>query len=383
MSTAYYGVPASTYSDLGRYAFTTAPDTSGQNTGNMTSVLDTSVIKVAKFELYRLQLSVSNAVALGQTPQVVQQATPTLFVNSVSSIGTLNFPNNTTLGNTVVLLTAGYAGGNIPGTATAVVLNGLADNWGTVPLTQTGDGINASPVTTIWADPDCGVSGNQVLATVASVNGTSAMWAYEFAGGVKSSSMLSVVDIGTGAVADNVSPVNSLSTPVGTTTIANDIAFGVASWGGTVPVSANTAALQPTGWTFTLNQGGVTSMKAVSAYTIQPSALQPLVFSTDIGTLTEGASASVAAFLPGTSGGFSANTASYKVLIDNQVWDTNVTNAGSGFTYDLQHPVYLNQGQQISILWTDLPSSAFSKFATFFTVGAWFRYDPTIPGNQT
>ena len=115
------------YQDLGQYQFITSGDTTGLNVGNLTSTLDTSSIKMAKFEMYRLVIGVSAVPSIADIPVVVQSTRNQITVDATSL--TLTFSNATRVGNTIVVCIGEGASSDA---VSGVTLGGSADNFGVV-----------------------------------------------------------------------------------------------------------------------------------------------------------------------------------------------------------------------------------------------------------
>lgn len=373
----------SSYSNLGQFAFTTAADQTGMNAGNITSVLDTGLFKAARFELYRLVIGAASIPSAGQTPMVVQTAT-----GRAASLTTLNltFPANTTAGNLIVVGVASWGDSANP-VVSAVTLGGSADNFAVVPSTSTANNLPNVGSTSLWADPKCAGGSGALVVTASTGSGNHPNligFAWEVSGVVANAAVATVTD--TSASSTLSGGGTSLAAAGHATTAANDILFAVSSgqlfstdslsWNGalnelgnqgpfTISGQANGFIFGNAGYTLIAANGGGTS-ETVS------------VTHADGGYLTQ----SIGAFLASTASPAPA-TIPFKVMVGAKTWDVQTTTAGVGYTYDPQNPMFLNQGEQISVLWTNLPSSIYSAYAKNFTVTGWFRYDPTLPGNTS
>jgi hypothetical protein len=366
----------SQYVNLGQYNFTTGPDVTGRNLGNMTSTFDTGVFKPSKFELYRLVVGVPSLPSAGQTPMVVQ-----LSGNYGLSLTTCNvtLPAATTVGNLIVVTIATWATGteSVNPAVSAVTLGGSADNFAAVS-TETGGLVS----TFIWADPKCGQASKNIAITCTGGSGTSPIieaCVYEVSGTLSTTSASTATD----TQASNFTSVTvaSLVTSSANTTQANDIVFTSA---GLYEGANESIALSLTNSTAGLFSGFEVSagnyVYSTSGYAVLPGSGASVTCTAsctpDNGYLTQ----SVAAFLPAASS-VAPSEIPFTVMIGAKTWDINQTTAGVGTTYDPQNTMFLNQGEQLNVLWTDLPSSVYSTYSSRFTVSAFFRYDPTLPGN--
>lgn len=361
------------YQNLGQFSFTTGPDLTGLNPGNMTSTLDTTTIKASKFELYRLVVGVNNIPSA--TPMIVQTGTATV---NAGTLLTATLSKNVSTGNMVVVAAA-----TSTGTITACTIGTNADNFAAIPSTAT---VNASSgnfsAVSMWADPGLAATGSVINATLGA-SSYGASYVYEISGVVTSTAIGTVKDF-SGSAGGNSSPASS---PAGVTSASEDIAIGVAAAGfgagGGSGATTNTTFSQPTTWTqqpVILPFGDDAMLMGISGYTLIPGTGSPGEYSinfTPSNSVNTTAQA-IAAFLSEEG---QTTALPFTVLVDNQTWDVSTTVPGVGFTYDPQNAMYLNVGQQLRVLWTSLPSSLYANYATNFVVTAFFRYDPALPGN--
>jgi hypothetical protein len=353
------------YIDLGPYKFTTAGDTTGLNPGNLTSMLDTGIIKMAKFELYRLVIGVSN---LGLGPIVVQTALGK--ADSASTPLDISFTNPTTPGNAIIVACATNQGG-VP---SGITIGGQADNFGAVSGTDLLFSGNDYTIET-WVDPDCTIAGTQLAITFTG-NGDYAAFAYEVSGLLKVTSAASITDTaetGTGGTSPQL-------TTGGVTTGSNDfvVGLGLVTANGLV-LSLATGVEPATGWTQSQQQqSSAGAYTVVSGYNTVQAAESAVEYGVGwTGSHTAGVN--FAAFF--SSAVNLPPSLPFTVALDSFIWDVNQTVAGVGYTYDVNKPMYINQGQRIAVLWTDLSTSAYKSVEGNFQITAWFRYDPTIPAN--
>lgn len=376
------GTPSS-YQYLGQYDFTTASDPTGFNPGNISSTFDTGILKPAKFELYRMVIGVPSIPSSGQTPMVVQTAE-----GSAGSLTTLNltFGKTTTKGNLIVVGVAGW-GDSFNPVVSAVTIGGAADNFAVVPNTSNTTSDDAM-TTSFWADPDSGTTGTAIAITATGGSGnhpTLIGFAWEVSGTSPVSSVASATDVS--AASQQYSPaVPSLTTGVSPATAAGDLAFAIA---GTVTAPSQSISYN----------GALTEQSPQGGFTVENINNQSSAVYGNGGYVSiplAGGSASQTVYcVSGDNARFSQSVAAFfaatatpapaeipfTIKVDSKTWDIQQTTAGVGYTYDLQQPMFLNQGQQLSVLWTDLPSGIYAAYAGQFTVTAWFRYDPTLPGN--
>lgn len=366
---ANYSIP---YQILGQYSFTTAGDQTGLNPGNLTSVLDTSSIKMSKFEMYRLVLGISTA-QLGTF--IVQSARAQ--VTDTSTVVNVSFPSPTTLGNTIVVLIA--CGSNSAPTVTSVTIGGAADNFGAI---SGAAGAAGSFNTFIWVDPNSATSSPQVTVTMnpgaGSMEGVS-VYAYEVNGLLKTNTASSVTDVSaTGSTAGATSVITSAVSTTNTSELAIGIALAATN---TLTLSLN--ATPSTGWTQALqfqNSGNAFApFTAISGYDVIPAANATVQYGASWSG-SQQALASVAVFFPSASN--LPGQVPFTVALDSQIWDVNQTVSGVGYSYDPHVPMYINQGQRIAVLWTSLPTAQYKSIASKLMVTAWFRFDPSIPANN-
>jgi hypothetical protein len=364
------------YQNLGQFNFTTAPDQTGLNPGNMTSTFDTGQFKPSKLELYRLVVGVPSLPSSGNTPMVVQLAGDD--INSLTTC-TVTLPKATTKGNLVVVAVATWANTANP-TVSGVTLGGSADNFASV-VSETGGNDNMN--TYIWADPDCGQSSATIVVTCTGGSGTGPIiqvLVWEVSGTLSTSSVSAATDVSASGYTSS-SAASLVTTSATSTTQANDIVFGVAGLyeGGsdtlslTLPNPEYYTAYQVSSGNYVYTNYGYTVLPAAGASVTCTASCTP-----DNGYFSQ----CLAAFLPAASSGGSSEIP-FKVMIGNKTWDINQTVAGVGYTYDPQNAMYLNQGEQLAILWTDLPASVYSAYSQSFTVTGSFRYDPSLPNNNT
>ena len=360
------------YQNLGQFNFTTAPDQTGLNPGNMTSTFDTGQFKPSKFELYRLVLGVPGLPSSGQTPMVVQAVEGRAA--SLTAL-TLTFPKTTTKGNLILVGVVTWGDTSNP-TVSAVTIGGAADNFAAVSGTSSTAG---NTNTVFWADVASAATGTAVAITATGGSGTHPNlmgFAWEVSG-------VTTADV-TGESFVATGQPFSLATNVSPTTAANDMVFAVAG--------TETAPSQTIGYSGALNEqtplggftvGGTnTAVYGNAGYAAVPNSNTApsqtiAITSGDFGFFAQ----SVAAFLAVQASPTPAEIP-FAVKIGNKTWDINQTTAGVGYTYDPQNAMYLNQGEQLTILWTDLPASIYNAYSQNFTVVGSFRYDPSLPNNS-
>jgi hypothetical protein len=375
----------SQYKNLGQFNFTTAPDQSGLNAGNMTSTFDTGTFKPAVFELYRLVIGVASIPSAGQTPMVVQVAEG--WAGSLTTLD-LTFPATTTKGNLIVVGVAGWGDTDNPAVS-GVTIGGSADNFAVVPSTSSIAISDNAMNTVLWADPDSATAGTAIVVTATSGSGTHPNligFAWEVAGTTATATVATATDV-TGTSRTVTTAVTSLVTSPPVTTAANDIVFAIAGTTGrpsqTITYGGAITEQTPQGGFTIENLNGLTEQVYGNAgYVLVPSSggstSQTVSFT---GSGSNGwFSQSVAAFFAATASP-APTEIPFTVMIGNKTWDIQQTTAGVGFTYDPQNAMYLNQGEQLNVLWTNLSSDIYGAYANNFTVTASFRYDPTLPGN--
>lgn len=368
------------YVDLGQYNFTTAADQTGMNPGNITSTFDTGVMKPAKFEMYRLAIGVPSIPSAGQTPMIVQATS-----GRAASLTTLalTFPATTTKGNLILVGVTGW-GDSVNPVVSAVTIGGSADNFAAVAGTSSSASAAASTV--FWADPASATAGTAIAITASTGSGTHPNligFAWEVSGAT-------TLDVS--AVSSNISGTfgaPSLATSLPITTAANDIAFAISgadiedfvsppapSYNGEITEYPSSQG------PFTVTSGGYTNSSIFSnaGYGLIPGIQGPSDFVISVSGADAFFTQSVAAFFASTAVPVPAEIP-FTVKVGAKTWDINQTVAGVGFTYDPQNTLLLNQGYQMSVLWNNLPSSIYSAYASNFSVSAWFRYDPSLPGN--
>jgi len=237
----------------------------------------------------------------------------------------------------------------------------------------------------LWADPDSADTGTAIAITATTGSGTHPNligFAWEVSGTTATSAVATATDVsGASRQGTQEYVLTTLTTNVSPTTAANDIVFAVA---GALTIPSQSASYNGT-LTEQAPQGGFTieSSDAVygnAGYTLIPSSA---------GSASQTISCSETAYFAQSVAAFFATVASpvpaeipFTVMIGAKTWDIQQTTAGVGFTYDPQNAMYLNQGEQLSVLWTNLPSSIYGAYASNFVVTASFRYDPSLPGNS-
>lgn len=360
-----------TYIDLGKHLFTTTPDQSGFNAGNMTSVLDTSTVNVPYFEVYRMMFNIASIPAA--LPAVQQVAS-----NQGTSATTLNinFAGNTVKNNLIVVSVGTVSGTGTNPAVSAVTLGAAADHFGSVNSVGGGADIFS---TYMWANPDCQETSKNVVVTMTGGTGADFQvlgYAYEIANTLLTTSATACADITETGTSGGATVASQQTSPIATTTHSSEIqvGFGVAGVLGT-----HTLALSATG-------AGWNSAPEISAVSGAGNTLAALASS--MVTASNGVPSSyglastpaaimnviLASFFPKAGSGAPA-AASFAVVIDGSVWDAQETTAGSAYTYDLHQPMYLNTGQSIQVLWA-LPAAQYGAFGQYFNCQAWLRYDP-------
>ena len=363
-----------TYVDLGQYTAKTGKDLTGQNIGNITSVLNLSAIQVPYFECYRLLIS--TPLVPGTLPAIVQ----TTSGSTLSSFATLNltFAKPTTVGNTIVVVTGSNASGTIP-SQSACTIGGAADHFGNIAgaTNNGGGGENAST----WVCPATTQASTAVVATFSGGSGNGSLfgYAYELSGCLNTTSATSAVDISGNATsgAGNVSVLNTTS---GTTASANDFFIGFQSefnatnnpamtTGTTTPAMTNLAQLAGSpapGFYFSaMSSWGLTG---IVGQTLKYNAMTSIA-----GNLT----APMLGLFP-AAGAAAGLTAPFTVTIDGKVWDNQTTVPGVGYTFPMQQPMCLNEGNTLQIFWPTLTAAQYATYSNLFSIQAWFRYDPSI-----
>ena len=201
-------------------------------------------------------------------------------------------------------------------------------------------------------------------------------YAYEVSGITQSTSVASVVDI---AQNGTVTGAATLATGTGTTTGVDDIAFGVAM-ASSSSLTMTLSGAQPAAWTQQPEQQNTGNPStAVAGFTVVPNSGTSVKYSTAwSGSLN--AVTSVVAFTSGTETSLPSSIP-YTVVLDSLTWDVNQTVAGVGFSYDPNQVMYVNQGQRLAVLWTNLPTALYTAYDNALACTAWFRYDPAIPAN--
>lgn len=361
-----------TYVDLGRYTFATGKDLTGQNIGNMTSVLDLSPITVPYFEMYRLVIATAGVP--GSLPALVQ-STSAQTLSSVTTL-TFAFPKATTVGNTIVVVTGVNASGTSP-TQSACTIGGIADHFGNIAAATSNPGFqNVST----WICPTTTQASTAVVATFTGGTGQGALfgYAYEISGALNTTSPAAAVDIA-GVANSGGANVATLTTGAGTTTSANDFFIGfssefnptnnpVMSTGTTTPSLTNLAQLAGSG-------GPGIYFSDLSSWGIAAGAGANLKYNS-MSTIAGNLGVSMVGLFPSAAAGAGLVTP-FTVLVDGKLWDNQVTTA-TGFTYNMQQPLSLNDGNNLQIFWTALAAAQYATYSGAFNIQAWFRYDPSI-----
>lgn len=362
------------YVDLGKYQFVTGADYTGLNAGNLTSVLQTSSLRIPYFELYRLLINTSQVPIPGALPVVVQQ-TPLATGTSLTALD-LAFPADTTAGNTVVVGVANSATVDNP-SVSGITLGGSADNFGVIGSAggAHGDGYSA-----LWVDPHTAEASTALVVTMTGGSGTilAGGMAWELSGMLDTSTPGDAWDF----FASNFTTdqaLSSLATPNEPGRTANDyqVGFGI----GYEDVSGFTLAGPPAPWSNVTSPVKVLSSGFWAGFI---GSSQQLGVAGSNTTWPVGVSSGLAHWSLSTAGLLPTATPpaaapfSFTVAIDGVTWDQEQTVAGVGYTYNIgQSPLYLNTGQTIQILW-DLPAATYAAYSGQFNITGWFRYDPSV-----
>jgi hypothetical protein len=362
------------YTDLGKYTFTTAADYTGFNPGNLTSVLDPAAIRIPNYELYRLLINTSAVPNPAALPSIVQ-VTPIVAGSSLTALD-LTFPAAVTEGNLVV---AGYGATAVTTDphVSGIELGGSADHWGKITAhDQSGD-------LELWADPSAAEASDAIA--IATTGGSGQVqtigMAWEIDGALDTSTPADCVDAWYQAYSYSQSP--SLATAGFATAAANDMMIGFGTGyagdgyggGGTFTIAqpqgfAATSYLQPALILGDSYGGGAGSYGLAGA--------KGSTVSYSMGAVSPGEAlwnVIAAAFLPSASPPGPV-ALPFTVAVDGVTWDSEQTTAGVGYTYTIgQSPLYLKTGQTLQILW-DLPAASYLPYAQAFNITGWFRYDP-------
>lgn len=360
-----------TYIDLGKYTFSTGPDLTGLNTGNLTSVLNLSTVRVPNFEMYRLVIDTSRLPDSAQLPSVVQ----TSAVAAGSSLTTLSivFPQTTTAGNTLVV-TLGTVGSSASPTASGMTIGGVADHFGQVVLAPD----TVATVSEIWACPNAVATGTTVVVTMGGGSGTcrTVGVGYELANMLATSSATACADVSAHLSPASPPSVSAAVTPVNTTT-GNDLQFGTAlvlTGNPSLSIPFPPAPWNSTAFSFIFPGPDPTIFMSNYQPVSQAGTAMSYALATNPAT-TAFWSLSTATFKP-TPATPASTPFAFKTCIDGITWDSQQTVAGVGYTYAIgQSPLYLNSGQNLQILW-QIPVATYAALAPYITVQAWFRYDP-------
>jgi hypothetical protein len=359
------------YVDLGKYTFTTGQDFTGLNTGNLTSILPLSAIKIPYFEMYRLTIDTSTLSTVTPIPVIVQDS----GIVTGTSLSTLavTLGKATTVGNTLIGV-YGSTALTLNPTVTGITIGGAADHWAVVGSagSTTTDGY-----CTTWADPSLATASTAVAITTG--NGSGTTWnvarVWEVADMFATTSAAAALDVGsTGATTGGSQSSFPVAPPV--TTVPNDFAVAIGYFARTAAGAINPVV--PVPWTSAYASSTVGTAPAAAAISYG--------FSGPAGT-----SFPWTATITGTAGGavietefrasatpVAAPSFPFTVAIDQQNWDMQTTVAGTGYTYNIgDSPLYLRNSQNLEILWTSLPYSVYATYAPALRCTAWFRYDPT------
>lgn len=360
-----------TYVDLGRYTAKTGADLTGQNIGNLTSVLDLSAIQVPYFEMYRLLISTSTIPA--GLPNVIQSTNAQQF----SSLTTLNltFAKPATVGSTIVMWTGANATTTSP-TQSAATIGGIADHFGNIA------GASAAPNQqniSCWVCPATTQASAALVATFTGGVGAPGIQgiAYELGNMLNTTSAAAAVD--QSAVVTSAASAN-LSTPVKVTTAANEFMCGFATeFNGNGIPSMSTGTTTPS----LMNLPQVSGTPALGAFFSSLSSFGNVSLTgtneiyNSISTQSGSLSAAMVSLFPAAGAG-SAIALPFTVAVDGKIWDNQSTVPGVGYTYNMLQPLSLNEGNSIQIFWTSLTTAQYLSYAGQFSIQAWFRYDPSI-----
>lgn len=358
--------------DLGRYSFVTKPDATGFNAGNMTSTLDTGpIIQLPYFELYRLVL---DTASLSTTiPQIVQSASRTLDTSLTTLPITL--PAATTPGNTLVVVSQCLAQGGTPVPASATI-GGSADHFAIVPGTASSGNVGAA----IFVDPSLTPASTAVIVTFSGGTGGGILQAfvYEVSGLLNTTSATAIMDY-SGAANANQATVTTLGIPAKQSQFKNDMLIagnGTLAVGSQAAVLGTSTIVPPLNMLAQLNDvpgvGVVASM--ISNWGLSGAIGTPLSY-TGTATAAGTMAVSMVALKP-TATPAAPVAIPFTISVDGKTWDQQITTAGVGFTYDLQRPMALNNGNQVQIQWP-LPATLYATTAADFAVTAYFQYDPS------
>jgi hypothetical protein len=370
------------YVDLGKYQFTTSPDYSGFNPGNLTSVLSLGALRVAYFELYRLTIDTSKIPASGGLPAIVQ-VTPVFSGASLTALSGA-FPKPVTKGNTVavgIATLAALTGANPA--PTGVTLGANADHFGSV-VSAPGSAPDAGPSSFLWLDPDAQQSSSALAVAMAGGSGAvlAAGQGFEISGLLATSSALAAVDVSGSVVVNAGATTLAASTAGPPTGSANDMQIGFG-----MGASDSAFTLSQPGWQSTIGPfpskpqsgyfsavGGASNLASVKG--------SPGTFTLAADAGSDGCywSLATASLLQAAGGGaMAAEAFPFTLAIDGTTYDTEQTTPGVGYTYSLgQSPMYLNTGQNLQLFWASLDAVTFGQYAAQMNITAWFRYDPSV-----
>jgi hypothetical protein len=360
------------YVDLGKYTFTTGQDFTGLNTGNLTSILPLSSIKIPYFEMYRLTIDTSSLSTVTPIPVIVQDS----GLVTGTSLSTLNItmPKATTVGNTLVGLYSSF-GLTLNPTVTGITIGASADNWAVVPPVGGTTGTDAYAA--VWADPSCAQASTAVVISTANGSGTTFNCGrvLEMGDMFATTSATAAKDVGISGDTTG-GTLTSFNLPTPATTAVNDFAVGIGMFNSAPNTFSVTAAPPWTSlYTATTAVGG-TFDAGVSSYGFTgPSGT---TFPYNLTTTVQGGTGLAAMMFRASTTPVAAPSFPFTVSIDQQQWDIQMTAAGTGYTYSIgDSPLYLRNSQNLEILWTSLPYSVYATYAPALRCTAWFRYDPT------
>jgi hypothetical protein len=354
---------------MGRYYFTTGPDTTGLNPGNLTSILDLTNLNVPYLEMYRLLVSTSVPAGF-QVPAFVQYAGNTAqFTSGVTGSCTATFAKPVTKGNYVVAFASFFGTGTF--TVSTVTSAGQPDNWTTNAALghvnpNTMGGYTQVTDTITWTP----------AATTSSSNGL-IFGVFEFSGLLNTSSP---DQDSTGSASS--AALNSGTT--GATTQANEIWIGegiqvVNTVADTIPTLTGPASpwINEAQQTNSIQNGGTGT--ANEFFFAQMLSYQ---VASAISTANWSASSNVSAIweaavftMKSAPSGIPATT--FTVAVDGKDWDQQTTVNGAGYTFDPPQPLVVFPGQNIQIFWP-LSVTAYGPISNQIQVTAWFRYEPGI-----
>jgi hypothetical protein len=360
------------YVDLGKYTFTTGQDYTGLNTGNLTSVLPLSSIKIPYFEMYRLTIDTSALSTVTPIPVIVQDSG--LVTGSSLSTLAVTMGKATTKGNTLIGVYGSF-GVTLNPTVTGITIGAAADNWGAVTTAGT---TGSDGYSTIWADPSCATASTAVVISTANGSGSTfnvgRVW--EVADMLATTSPAASCDQSAFIYTDG-GDLSSFAANPGVSTAVNDFAAGIGMISRVGGGGINPLVAAP--WTSlyaSQTVGGTDFTAAASSYGFAGPAGTSFPYDITISG-TGGAGACEAMFFASAIP-VAAPSFPFTVSIDQQQWDMQVTAAGTGYTYNIgDSPLYLRNSQNLEVLWTSLPYSVYATYAPALRCTAWFRYDPT------